>query len=123
MEEELLALLSGIAGGLVYWGRRPQSVTGTPYVVLQRISQPRDYHMQGQSSLVETRVQVDAYGRTFTEASTTAKEVIATASGHRQGAFGGIFVARMQDLPATEADDSEELFRTSLDLIIHYKEN
>ena len=122
MEELLTGLLSGVAGGRRYWGRAPQNAA-RPFVVLTRVSGFRDYHMQGSSGLVETRVQADCYADTYTAAKGVARAIDTALSGHRAGAIQGIFIDSERDLPAADAGEVNHLFRVSLDLMIHHQEN
>lgn len=121
MEELLTALLAGVAGGKSYWVRAPQGVS-PPYVTLQRVTGIRDYHMQGESGLVMSRVQADCYGATYTSAKQTARALIAAVSGHAGGAVQAILVDSERDLPAADAGETVHLFRTSVDLIVHTQE-
>lgn len=122
MEEALTALLAPIAGGHRYWVRKPQAVDVLPYVVLQRISHVRGYHMQGDDSLPENRVQVDVYAETFTSARNTAKAIVDLVTGYRSEAIRGIFVDGQRDLPTSDAGEVNHLFRTSIDLIVWHRE-
>ena len=128
MEEGLTQLLAGVAGGRRYWGRAPQgnSATDGPYLVLNRIGGPRDYHMQGASGYVRSRVQVDVYGETFGAVKSAARAVVTTLSGFRGGAAGtvfqAIFIDAERDLPASDPGEVTNLFRTSIDLMIHHDE-
>jgi hypothetical protein len=123
MEQALNDLLATLAGGRNYWGRKPQNEPAKPFIIMQRISQPRDYHMQGPSRLVETRVQIDVYGSTWTSAANTAREVITILSGYRGGSISGIFIDGLRDLPAAAPGETSHLFRTSIDVMVHSKEN
>lgn len=121
MEEELTALMAGIAGGRVHWVRAPQGAP-RPYVVLSLVSSPQLYTMQGQGSLTQTRVQADVYAETYSTARTVSRAIISLLSGYRGGRFQGVFIDSERDLPAADAGDVSQLFRVSLDLIIHYGE-
>jgi len=63
MEQEITNLLSTVAPRR-YWGRAPQTAPARPYVVLSRVSGVHDYHNQGDSGLVASRVQIDVYADT-----------------------------------------------------------
>lgn len=122
MEEALTALLAPVAGERRYWGRKPQSDPARPYVVMQRIDGVRDYHMKGASGYVASRVQIDCYGETYTSTKATARAVRDTLSGYRGGIIQGIFLDGERDLPAADAGEVTNLFRTSLDFMVHHKE-
>jgi len=121
MEEALTALLATVAGGRRYWMLAPQAAA-RPHVVLTRITGIRDYHAQGASGLVESRVQADCYGDTYTAAKGIARDIRNAVSGHRAGIFKGIFIDSERDLPVSDAGEVNHLFRVSLDLIIHHGE-
>lgn len=132
MEEALVALLLNAAGVTalvstrIYWGRAPTKLPdGTPllrpYVVMQRIDGARDYHMQGPSGYVASRVQADFYGETYTSTKKAARAGIAALSGHRGGIFQGILIDSERDLPAADAGEVTNLFRTSVDIMVHHK--
>ncbi|WP_411033839.1 DUF3168 domain-containing protein [Shinella sp. BYT-45] len=128
MEEALIGLLlrSGAVRSLVadsiYWMRKPQRDASPRYIVLQRISGPRNYTMRGASGYVQSRVQADVYADTYTSSKTIARAMTAALSGRRGGVIQGIFIDSERDLPAADAGDVTYLFRTSVDLIIHHHE-
>ncbi len=122
MEKALTALLASVAGGRRYWVRKPQREPARPYVVMQRISGVHDYHLQGPSGYVASRVQIDCYGDTYDSAASTAGAVRGVLSGHRGGVFQGIFLDGERDLPAADAGEVTNLFRVSLDFMIHHSE-
>ncbi|HEU4986865.1 MAG TPA: DUF3168 domain-containing protein [Rhizobiaceae bacterium] len=128
MEEAIIDLLLGTAavtalvGTRVYWGRAPQTEPEKPYAILQRIDGLRDYRMAGSSGYVASRVQIDVYGLTYTSTKKAARALIATLSGYSGPAIQGAFVESERDLPAADAGEVTNLFRTSVDLIIHHSE-
>lgn len=129
MEEQLVALLLNAAGvsalvseESIQWGRSPQG-TPPPYIVLQRIDGLRDYHMAGASGYVASRVQIDVYSEKYTTTKKAARAVIVALSGYRGGIFQGIFLDGERDLPAADAGEVTNLFRASLDFMVHHKEN
>lgn len=105
----------------IYWGRKPQADLARPYVVLQCIDGPRDYHMQGPTGYVPSRVQLDVYGDTYTSTKKATRAAVTVLSGHRGGIFQGIFIDSERDLPAADAGEVTNLFRTSVDIMIHHK--
>jgi hypothetical protein len=122
VEEILISLLASVAGGRRYWLRKPQTVSGRPYILLQRATRLPNYHMGGPSGYVASRVQIDVYGDTFTSAEATADAVKGLLSGYSQGLIQGIFLDGERDLPAADAGEVSSLFRISLDFIIHHGE-
>lgn len=121
MEEAVTALLANIAGGRRYWVRAPQNAT-KPFIVLNRVSGVRDYHMQGPSGFVSSRVQCDIYASTYTSAKTTARALVGAVSGHRGPNIQGVFVDSERDLPAADAGEVSNLFRISIDLNVSHSE-
>jgi hypothetical protein len=121
MEEALTALLAPVASGQRYWVRAPQN-KARPYVVLNRVGGLPNYHMQGASGLVESRVQIDCYADTYTACTSVARSVKAILSGYKGGAIQGVFVDSERDLPAADAGEVNSLFRTSIDIIILHGE-
>ena len=121
MEEALTALLAGIADGRCHWGRAPQG-SPLPYVEMARVTGLRDYTMRGASGLTESRVQLDCYGSSYTQAKETARSVITTVSGHSDGDLLGIFVEAERDLTEADAGEVEHLFRISIDITVHARE-
>ncbi len=126
MEEALTSLLSGVAGGRRYWVRAPQSLSTRPYVIMFKVSGNRDYHLKGASRYVKSRVQVDAYGETYASAKATSRAVVSAVSSFT-GTVGGVQIQRIyvddgRDLPDDDTGEITELFRISLDLMIHHDE-
>lgn len=122
METLLTSLLTSVAGGRRYWTRKPQKDPARPFVVMQRIGGVRDYHMQGASGYVASRVQIDCYADSYDSAKSTARAVSTILSGHRGGIIQGVFLADERDLSDADAGEVTRLFRTSLDFIIHHSE-
>ncbi|RVK40898.1 tail completion protein gp17 [Sinorhizobium meliloti] len=122
MEEALTALLASVAGGRRYWTRAPQTAL-RPFVVLNRVDGVASYHYLGASGLVASRVQIDCYADTYTAAKATARAVEAILSGHVGGIIQAIFLESHRDLPAADAGDVTNLFRTSIDITVHHGEN
>lgn len=128
MEEALTQLLAGVAGGRRWWGRAPlgTSAADGAYLVLNRVSGPRDYHLAGASGYVRSRVQVDAYAPRYGDAKAAARAVAAALSGYSGSVAGtaiqGIFVDGERDLTGADPGGVTPLFRVSIDLIIHHDE-
>jgi len=125
MEEEFRAILAGSAGvsALVSGRIRPVRAgqqDALPFVVYQTVSGVPDYTSQGASGYVQTRVQVDCYGETYTSAKTVARSVVAALSGYRGGAIHGVFANGDRDLPAEDSGTVKNLFRVSLDFLVHH---
>lgn len=121
MEELLTTLLAPVAGGARHWVKAPQK-TPAPYVVMSWVSGPRNYHMQGPSGLVSSRVQIDCYDKTYLAAKALARAVRTILSGYRGGVIQGVFLDSERDLPASDAGTVNHLFRVSLDFMVHHQE-
>ena len=126
MEEALTTILSTVAGGRRYWVQAPQSLSTRPYLVMHRVSGNRDMHLTGPSRYVRSRVQIDVYGESYSQTKTTARAVRDAVSGF-VGTIGGVQIQRInveseRDLPDDDTGEITELFRTSMDLMIHHDE-
>lgn len=121
MEQALTNLLAAVAHRR-FWGRAPQAAPQRPYVVLSRISGVRGYHNRGADGLVASRVQIDCYGDTYISAHNTGNAIIATLSGYRGGTIQAVFIDSQRDLTGIDGSDPNELFRMSIDVIVHHSE-
>lgn len=127
MEETIVALLlndsavSLIAGQRVNWSERGQGAA-LPAVVLHRISGVRDYHMEGASGLVQSRVQADCWASTYKDAVRLSRAVRAALSGYRAGDTQGAFIDAERQSVEKEADGAQRFFRVSLDFKIWHAE-
>lgn len=121
MEQEITALLASVAPRR-FWGRAPQQAPATPYVVLSKVSGVHGYHNQGADGLVASRIQIDIYGDTYSAVNATANGIITTLSGYRGGTIQAVFIDSERDLTGLESGDPNELFRTSIDVIVHHSE-
>lgn len=82
MQTQLVTLLSGAtdAGARVYPQVAPDS-TPRPYITYQRVYAQSNNVMSGNSGLINTRVQIDVYADTYSQAQTIALQVDALMSG------------------------------------------
>jgi len=124
------------ASGRRYWVRAPQGVRALrkhpsdsdgfggpgPYVVMQRIDGVRDYTMAGPSGYVASRFQFDVYAATYGASLSLARDLKSVLSGYRSGAVQGVFIDSERNLPAADAGDVSQLFRISIDIIVHHTE-
>lgn len=130
MEESFVALLlaasglSALVSARIFWGKAPQSVAA-PYVVLSRVSGIPDYHLQGPSGLVQSRVQADCYGTTYASAKGVARQVEARLSGfrgpHGTTQFDGVFKVGERDLYNDDPTPAA-LHAVSMDFTLWHKE-
>lgn len=129
MEEELRALLiedaaiSGIVNGRVHWQRRPQGMP-LPALILTGVSRTDEPTLDGPTSPVERRVQVDAYATSYGDAKALERAVIARLNGFRGTRgnvhFLAVFLVTARDLP--EDTETGFLSRASMDFLITYTE-
>lgn len=127
-EEDFRALLLGGIGGLidgrVHWTLRPQG-GALPALVLNAVSEVVTYTMQGQVDLVQTRVQMDAYGATAADVLSVDRAVAALVSGYAgiQGAteFQGIFLESRQNLTEPATGSTAQVHRISRDVFVHHR--
>ena len=126
MEEALTSILSGVAGGRRYWVRAPQSLSTRPYIVMHRVSGNRDMHLTGPSRYLQSRVQLDIYDETYGGTKAVARAVRDAVSGF-VGTIGGVQIQRInidseRDLPVDDVGEITNLYRTSIDILIHHDE-
>lgn len=127
MEAALIAHLlatagiTALVGDRITWGRRDQGGT-LPAIVLHRIDGAPDYHLDGPSGLVASRVQVDCWGLSYGSAKTVARAVDTAISGARftRGAIRFDAVLIVDERDTTFDETATALFRTSLDLAVHH---
>lgn len=121
--EALRARATGLAGGRVYWGDRPQA-SAMPAVLLTAVSDDRPQTLKDWD-LAPARVQVDTYATTAREAWALAETAISTlvpggtSNGHT---FSRADVA-LGPRDLAERVGNTTVFRVSMDLIIHHAEN
>ena len=117
MQEAILTRLQSQCSFPLAWGGLGAGVA-TPRAALYRASGTEDYTMQG-PGILNARVQIDCYGKTYKEAETAARDVKTALSGYRDGDILGCFYESVRD---TNTDDAELLFRVSLTFTIHYRD-
>lgn len=126
MEEALRArlragpALAALVGSQVDWIDRPQAAT-LPAVTLQVISPGREYTYDGASGTSNPRVQADCWGRTYLEAKTVARALIAIVE--QRATVGGVrfapsFIDAARDMPPEELPGGVDAFRVSIDIIV-----
>lgn len=130
MEEALTALLlaypalTALVGDRVHWLRLPPTVHGYPYVNLQVVARPHDYHYGGKSNLEATRVQIDVWAESKEAQVATARAVSDCLSGYRGTVAGvnfrGIFLISDQEMPSDTTGEERQLFRRSVDFNISW---
>lgn len=117
MEAAILALLVPALGCRVTWGKFGPG-DDVPRVALHLVGRTQDYTMRGAGGIRST-VQLDAYGRSYTEAKATADAARLILSGYRGGVIQGVFLNRESD---SNTQDAEILFRRLLTFAVHHRE-
>jgi hypothetical protein len=79
---QLLALLNGAtdADDRIYPQIAPDAPT-TPYIVYQRVSSNSENVLSGKTNLINTRLQIDVYSKTYVQAQAIAAQVDALMDG------------------------------------------
>lgn len=117
------ARATGLAGGRVYWGERPQTSV-LPALVLSAASDDRPQTLKDWD-LARARIQIDAYGRTPEEAwglNEAATALLVPGNQSNGHTFSRAEVALgARDLH--ERVGNTTVFRVSMDLIVHHAEN
>lgn len=121
--------VTSAVGIRVFPVRLPQGIT-QPSVVYNRISGNSDYHSQGSSGLVVTRMQIDAWAKTTDEAARVADIVKDRIDGLRgEVSFGsespqesievrGVF----HESEREDYDAEANMYRMSRDFTVWYAE-
>ena len=82
IQEALYTLLAAITatGGRVYPSIAPTLPT-SPFIVYDRVSAVPQNSMSETASLINSRVQIDVYAQTYSEAQTVAASVVTAMNG------------------------------------------
>ena len=82
IQEALYTLLATITatGGRVYPSIAP-SLPTSPFIVYDRVSAVPQNSMSETASLINSRIQIDVYGQTYSEAQTVAAAVVTAMNG------------------------------------------
>lgn len=117
-------VISGLVGGVrIHHARLPQNQV-EPSVVYFKVSETGDYHMQGDSGLGQTRMQIDAWAQTSDAATELANAVYDRLSGAKPiVSIGSDFVNIKGSFLAAGRDDYDDvarMFRISRDFIVWY---
>lgn len=121
VEEALVSLLSGLAGGRVFPYRLPRGST-LPAITYMKVSGPRDETHQGPSGLVPARFQVSSWALTYDAVAVLSDSVRLALDGFK-GSASGVSIAGIELLNETDQGESEpETFQKILDFRIKYSE-
>ncbi|ETA53982.1 tail completion protein gp17 [Ponticoccus alexandrii] len=119
------AALAALIGTRLHWRRLPRGVNARPYVILQTIAGPDDYHSRGNANLQTDTLQADAYADTYDDALAVVRALRARLGGYSgtgQGAnVRAIFNDGWRDLSDQTVNAEAQLFRLSLDFTVHWK--
>lgn len=125
--DAFFARAAGLASGRVYWGERPQGVSGAqqlPALVMDTVSDNRPQILKDWD-LAPGRIQIDTYGATPESAWEVMEAAIATLVPGGAG-NGHTFQRAEIDLGPRgliERIGSTTVFRVSMDLIVYHAEN
>lgn len=117
MEEHLFSMLDSALSFPIAWGSLGEG-TSTPRASMARVSGLQGKHLQG-SGLMQTRTQIDCYGKTYIEAITASRAVRAELDFYQGGPIQGAFLDSIRDMPD---DDAGLLFRVSLTFLITHQD-
>lgn len=121
MEQALRALLTGSAAvtaiapaSRINWGERPQG-GALPALILSVVSGAEGLVMNGPNGLLESRVQIDAYGETYADAKVLSRAVIGVLHGFRNTNFRLVMHVSTRDGREGGTNEAERPFRVSMD--------
>jgi len=122
MQADLRSRLLGAtaAGSRVYWLSRPQA-SALPAITLQTISGGLEQNLKGFEEMQQSRVQLDVWATSYDQMIEVFNAAVAAlAPPTVQG--GTTFSRMMFDPPRDllERTDTQEVFRKSVDLIVHH---
>lgn len=105
----------------IYPLRMPQINIQTkfPLVVYKRISGPRQYTQEGDSLLIEPRIQLNIWARTYDDMDATALQVKTALSGWRDDGVGVQHCFLVFELD--EWEEVTGLYRKMVDAQVGYK--
>lgn len=111
--------VSNISGNRIGWGSVAQG-SALPYVVMWRISNPREVNLKAPSGPYQARVQIDAYGATAKEADDLAEAISAVLHGYSGGIFQGIFHDNARDGREGGSNEATRPFYVKQDFMVSY---
>lgn len=114
-----LVSVGTVAESRIYPLRMPQQNTTFPLIVYQRISGPRIYTHEGDSGLIEPRIQWNCWAETDEDKEILSAQVKAAFSGWSDKPDGIDHVFLMYELD--EWEEVTGLYRKMLDTQVGYK--
>lgn len=127
MEENLLSILrqnsalTSLVGTSIDWTQRTQG-RSMPGVTLQIISGRKTQTMKGPCDLLEGVVQVNCYGKTYSESKSIARAIEDQLNGFSGFDFQGIFLDDVRDLYVSGSNEPEETFFVSMDFSFYFED-
>lgn len=120
LTQRLLAAapVAAICGDRINWGLNPQG-SARPCVRLTQVSNPRRYHLKGETNLYAARVQVDCFGDSYTTADALRTAIIADLSAQGWDLIRVVFIIDERD--GTHATAPNPVFHVITDLRVVYK--
>lgn len=126
MEEEFRALLKAdpaVAAltSRINWAAHPQGQPW-PALVLHLVGDRADYALDGETGHGSARIQVDAWGDSYSDAKRLARAVRSALSGHAGGRFQGVFFAGSREDRAAGTNEADRPFRCSQDFLAEFSQ-
>lgn len=130
MENAIITRLLGDSGVAALVSTRVYPVSrdqdsGLPAVTVARISGAPVYVDTGEAGLFEARIQIDCWGADYPSAKNTATAVKTSLSGFfgvvNGVTFQNLHIDAERDSRESGGNQSEYLFRTSVDFIVWFK--
>jgi len=122
LETSLWSFLDSELGCSVYPVHLPQS-PDYPTVTYSQVSGPRGYTHDGPDGLVTARYQISCWSPSYSDAKSTANDVMDAVSGY-SGNMEGTHVGLITVDNESDAYENESgVFFIAIDIMIHYREN
>lgn len=121
------AQIVAIVGQRVFVGQAAQGNVG-PHIVINKIAEDQDYHLEGESGPSQARMQIDCWGLNLEAVSQLGKRVRQVFSGYSGRVYygtaspqafvtiKGVFIQNGREAYEPES----KLFRNMRDYLVHY---
>lgn len=113
--------VTALTGPRIEWGQLAQGA-GLPAVVLTKVSEVRAMTMNGPSLLIEGRIQVDCYARTYGSAVALSRAVTNVLHAHTDSTLRLIWFSGSRETREGGSNEAERPWRVSLDFNLAWKE-
>jgi hypothetical protein len=115
--------LTALVASRIYYVKAPQDVT-EPYIIMLKVSSPRNHSYDGSSHLAESRFQFSIFATTYKE----TKDIAIQLQNALQGKTGNIGTAPGVDVGGIFYDNETDLYEVETGLfhcavdyrVIHY---